>query len=85
MQKKDLLINKSTKFKSKSLNRPYENSATYENSMRPNRIDPKIFSIYKILEEPKGSASDYVIYVEAGYVDGYIVTYDKFNPPGDPM
>ena len=53
--------------------------------MRPNRIDPKIFSIYKILEEPKGSASDYVIYVEAGYVDGYIVTYDKFNPPGDPM
>jgi hypothetical protein len=53
--------------------------------MKQNRIDPRVFSVYKILEAPQGSASDYLIYVDIGYVDDYIKVYDKFNPPGDPL
>ena len=86
MQNKDRLLNKSSNFKSKSLSKPYENTATYENSMRPNRMDTKIFSAYKLLEEPKGIASDYIGYVDGGYVsNGYVKVYDKFNPPGNPL
>jgi hypothetical protein len=81
VQNKDRLLNKSSRFRSNLLDRPYENSATYENSMRPNRIDTKIFSVYKLLEEPKGIASDYTGYVDGGYVaNGYVKVYDKFNP-----
>jgi hypothetical protein len=53
--------------------------------MKQNRIDPRVFSVYKILESPQGSASDYLIYIDVGYVDDYIKVYDKFNPPGDPL
>jgi hypothetical protein len=81
----DKLLSKSSKFRPKSLSRPYENTANYQNSMKQNRIDPRVFSVYKILESPQGSASDYIIYVDAGYVDDYIKVYDKFNPPGDPL
>jgi len=54
--------------------------------MKQNRIDPRVFSVYKILEPYQGISSDLILYVESGYVDnGYIIEYDKFNPPGDPL
>lgn len=54
--------------------RPYENTDNYQNNMRPNRIDPRVLSVYKIVEEPKGPAQyPDIIYVQNGYVEvGYI-------------
>lgn len=73
-------------FQPKSLKRPYENTANYQNSMKQNRLDPRIFSVYKILDGPQGISSDRIIYVEDGYfIDGYMIEYDKFNPPGNPI
>jgi len=83
---KDRLKNKISNFQTKESKRPFENTATYQNSMKQNRLDPRVFSVYKILEGPQGSASDYIIYVDIGYVeDSYIISYDKFNPPGNPL
>jgi hypothetical protein len=82
----DRLKSKLSNFQPKSLKRPYENTANYQNSMKQNRIDPRVFSVYKILEPSQGISSDLILYVESGYVDnGYIIEYDKFNPPGDPL
>jgi len=77
----DKLKNKASNFQPKSTKNPYENTGTYQNSLRTNRIDPRIFSIYKIADEPKGSASDYAIYVDNNYVqEDYIEIITKFNP-----
>lgn len=86
MSPNDRLKNKASNFQSKSSKRPYENTANYENSMKTNRIDPRVFSVYKILESARAPDIDYVIYVQDGYVeDNYIISYDKFNPPGNPL
>lgn len=88
MYKKDRLKDKISNFQTKASKRPFENTANYQNSMRQNRLDPRVFSVYKILEDPKLNplAFDEIIYVDFDYVDdNYIVTYDKFNPPGDPL
>lgn len=77
----DKLKNKTSNFQPNSIKSPFENNGTYQNSLRKNRIDPKIFSIYKIADEPKGSASDYAIYVDNYYVqEDYIEIITKFNP-----
>lgn len=82
----DRLKNKLSNFQPKSLKRPYENASTYQNSMKQNRIDPRVFSVYKILDGPQGSASDLILYVDSEYVDNnYMIEYDKFNPPGNPI
>lgn len=83
---KDRLKNKISNFQTKKSKRPFENTATYQNSMKQNRIDPRVFSVYKILDGPQGFSSDLILYVEEGYVDSnYIIQYDKFNPPGNPL
>jgi hypothetical protein len=70
---KDLLINRESYFEPTKNKRPYENTDTYENRMRPNRIDPRVFSVYKILEDPKEPIFPRVLYVDDDYVDfGYI-------------
>jgi hypothetical protein len=82
----DKLGSKLSNFQPKRSKLPYENTANYQNSMKQNRMNPKMFSIYKILDGPKGSASDYIAYVDGGYVEsGYVPVYDKFNPPSDPL
>jgi len=88
MQSNDKLKNKISNFQTKASKRPFENTANYQNSMKQNRLDPRIFSVYKIVEDPKLNffTFDEMIYVDFDYVDdNYIVTYDKFNPPGDPL
>lgn len=64
-----------------------DNKRVYEETIK-DRLDPKIFSVYKQYVEPKymGMTTDILEYVEADYVeDNYIIMYDKFNPPGDPL
>lgn len=64
-----------------------DNKRIYEETIK-DRLDPKIFSVYKQYVDPKdmGITTDILEYVEAGYVEeGYIITYDKFNNPGDPL
>lgn len=88
MQSNDKLKNKISNFQTKASKRPFENTANYQNSMKQNRLDPRIFSVYKILEDPKlnGYTVDEIIYVDFDYMDdNYIIAYDKFNPPGDPL
>lgn len=81
MLHEDRLKNKVSNFQSKSSKRPYENTANYENSMKTNRIDPRVFSVYKILESSRIPDIDYVIYVQDDYVQsGYIEVFTKFNP-----
>lgn len=81
MSYNDRLKNKVSNFQSKSSKRPFENTANYQNSMKPNRLDPRTFSVYKILEVRKGFSSDYTRYVDYDYVeDYYIQVVDKFNP-----
>lgn len=53
--------------------RPFENTNNYQNHMQQNRMDPRLFSVYKIVEEPKGPAPAPIFYVEDTYVEsGYI-------------
>lgn len=83
MQSNDRLKNKISNFQSKASKRPFENTANYQNSMKTNRLDPRTFSVYKILEDPRnlGFGSDYTRYVDFDYVeDYYIQVVDKFNP-----
>jgi hypothetical protein len=84
--KDNKLKNKVSNFQTKVSKRPFESTANYENSMRPNRMDPRIFSVYKILDPLRGYTIDEIFYVDDGYVeDDYIVSYDEFNPPGNPL
>ena len=78
---KDRLNSKVSNFQTKASKRPYENTANYQNSMKQNRLDPRIFSVYKILEDPRGIVDDSTRYVDIDYVeDYYIQVVDKFNP-----
>lgn len=75
------LIERVSKFQKRDDKRVYEETIK-------DRLDPKIFSVYKQYVDPKdmGITTDILEYVEADYVEeGYIITYDKFNPPGDPL
>jgi hypothetical protein len=63
-----------------------DNKRIYEETIK-DRLDPKIFSVYKQYTDPKDlkTSSGILEYVEAGYVeDGYIITYDSENP-GNPL
>jgi hypothetical protein len=76
------LIERISKFQKRDEKRIYEETIK-------DRLDPKIFSVYKQYVPPKedsGMTSDILEYVEADYVENnYIIRYDKFNPPGDPL
>ena len=75
------LIDKVSKFQK------LDNKRVYEETIK-DRLDPKIFSVYKQYVDPKdmGITTDILEYVEADYVEvDYIITYNKFNPPGDPL
>ena len=64
-----------------------DNKRIYEETIK-DRLDPKIFSVYKQYTDPKDlkTTSGILEYVEAGYVEeGYIIMYDDANPPGDPI
>lgn len=77
----DKLNIKVSNFQTKASKRPFENTANYQNSMKQNRLDPRIFSVYKILEYPRGIVDDSTRYVDIDYVeDYYIQVVDKFNP-----
>ena len=71
--KKDSLLKyKVSSFQPLKSKRPFENTDSYENRMRQNRLDPRIFSVYKIADEPK-KPNNFILYVDDGYVDdGYI-------------
>jgi hypothetical protein len=73
------LIDKVSKFQK------LDNKRVYEETIK-DRLDPKIFSVYKQYIQPEGITTDILEYVDADYVEvGYIITYDKFNPPGNPL
>lgn len=81
MQSNDRLKNRVSNFQTKASKRPFENTANYQNSMKQNRMDPRTFSVYKILEDPRGIVDDFTRYVDIDYVeDYYIQIVDKFNP-----
>jgi hypothetical protein len=74
------LIDRVSKFQKRDEKRVYEETIK-------DRLDPKIFSVYKQYIDPKriGASTSTLEYVEAGYVEeGYIITYDSENP-GNPL
>lgn len=77
---KTYLIERISKFQKRDDKRVYEETIK-------DRLDPKIFSVYKQYTDPKDLIRNEILeYVESGYVeDGYIVMYDNSNPPGDPL
>lgn len=75
MHNNNRLKNKTSYFQTKASKKPYKNTANYQNSIQQNRIDPKVFSVYKILDEHPSLTPPivYELYVEDTYVeDGYI-------------
>ena len=77
----DPLAKKNSYYQSKRSKKPYDNNDNYQNSIKPNRLDPRTFSIYKLLDAPKVLNIDYITYVQDEYVDeGYIEVFNKFDP-----
>ncbi len=76
MEKDNTLKNKVSNFQTKVSKRLFESTANYQNSMRPNRMDPRIFSVYKILD-PRFTLQNnnlpiiVTTYVESNYWDNY--------------
>lgn len=77
------LIEKVSKFQKRD-----DEKRIYEDTIK-DRLDSRKFSTYKQYIEPKYTGAittDILEYVEVDYVeDNYIITYNKFNPPGDPL
>lgn len=76
------LIEKVSKFQKKE-----DEKRLYEDTIK-DRLDSRKFSTYKQYIDPKymGITTDILEYVDADYVqDNYIIVYDKFNPPGNPL
>ena len=79
IQNRTYLLDRVSKFQKR------DNKRVYEETIKE-RLDPKTFSVYKQYLPPEGITTDILEYVEADYVEsGYIITYNKFNPPGDPL
>lgn len=75
------LIERVSKFQKRN-----DEKKIYEDTIK-DRLDPRKFSTYKqYIDPPLGITTDILEYVETDYVeDNYIITYNKFNPPGDPL
>lgn len=71
MDKDNTLKNKVSNFQTKVSKRPFESTANYQNSMRPNRMDPRIFSVYKILDPRFSVPTILTTYVDSNYWDNY--------------
>ena len=71
MEKDNTLKNKVSNFQTKVSKRPFESTANYQNFMRPNRMDPRIFSVYKILDPQYSLPIILTTYVDSNYWDNY--------------